>query len=50
MITDNHFILFPSVKETFEKLSLRDQVVINFYNKMMRGDEYSINEKWKELE
>lgn len=42
--------LFPSVKDTFEKLSLRDQIVINFYNKVVRGEEYSINDKWKELE
>lgn len=46
----DYITLFPSVKNTFEKLSLRDQVVINFYNKIMRGDEYSINDKWKELE
>ena len=42
--------LFPAVNETYDKLSLRDQVVINFHNMTMRGDEYSINEIWKELE
>lgn len=42
--------LFPTVNETYDKLSLRDQVVINFHNMTMRGDEYSINEIWKELE
>lgn len=42
--------LFPIVNETYNKLSIRDQVVINFHNMTMRGDEYSINEVWKELE
>lgn len=42
--------LFPAVYETYGKLSIRDQIVINFHNMTIRGDEYSINENWKELE
>ncbi len=42
--------LFPLVNNTFDKLSIRDQIVINFNNRMMRGKEYSINEIWKKLQ
>ncbi len=42
--------LFPPVLSTFEQLDLRDQIVINFYNKLGRGDEYSINDSWKACE
>lgn len=42
--------LFPQVKETFEKLSIEKQIAINSLNKMLRGDKFSINDAWKELE
>ncbi len=42
--------LFPQVKETFEKLETVEQVALNAHNKMLRGDAFSINEAWKELE
>lgn len=35
--------LFPNVLATFETLAVRDQYVINFFNKFVRGDEFSIN-------
>lgn len=41
--------VFPKVKETFEKQSIKDQILLNFYNRMMRGDSYSINDAWKNL-
>lgn len=42
--------LFPSVIKTFEKMDLRDQIVINFYNTLTRGHDYSINDSWKSCE
>lgn len=39
--------LFPNVRNTFESLELRDQIVINFHNNISRGYEYSINDSWK---
>lgn len=42
--------LFPEVKATFEKLDLHKQIALNTHNKMLRGDEYSINEAWRNLE
>jgi hypothetical protein len=41
--------VFPQIKETFEKQSLRDQIMLNFHNKMLRGEEYSINDSYKSL-
>jgi hypothetical protein len=42
--------LFPTVLKTFEKLDIRDQIVINLYNKLARDDSYSINDSWKTCE
>jgi hypothetical protein len=42
--------LFPEVNVTYNKQSIGDQVVMNFHNMTMRGDDYSINEIWKELQ
>jgi len=42
--------LFPNAKTIFEKLSLEKQIAINSFNKMLRGNDYSINEAWKNLE
>ena len=41
--------LFPEVLKTFESLKLRDQIVINYFNVLMRGREYSINNSAKAL-
>lgn len=41
--------VFPQIKQTFEKQSIRDQIMLNFHNKMMRGEEYSINDSFKSL-
>lgn len=42
--------LFPDVLKTFNRLSIRDQIVINFGNTFVRGHEYSINDSLKELD
>jgi len=42
--------LFPAVKVTFEKLEIHKQIAINAHNKMLRGNAFSINEAWKNLE
>ena len=34
----------------FEKLEIYKQIALNAHNKMLRGDAYSINEAWKNLE
>jgi hypothetical protein len=41
--------LFPKTKETFEKLPLIDQIILNFSNKMARGNNYTINNAYHEL-
>lgn len=42
--------LFPTLKDTFEELSLRDQMVIDFQNTFARGREYSINRPWEKID
>lgn len=42
--------LFPELKTEFEKLHILKQLAINSHNKMLRSNEYSINESWKILE
>lgn len=42
--------LFPNVLNTFEKLPLKDQIVINFYLKFFRGSGSEINDTWKSIE
>jgi hypothetical protein len=39
--------LFPNTLKTYESLSIRDQIVINFHNTLHRGYNYSINDSWK---
>ena len=39
--------LFPTVQKTFDSLSIRDQIVINFHNTFLRGQDFSINESWQ---
>ena len=41
--------LFPRVKSTYDKLPLKDQIVINYHNKMVRGEHHSINDAWRYL-
>lgn len=45
----DYLILFPSVKRTYDSLPLLDQIMLNFFNSTARGQEYSINDAWKEL-
>lgn len=42
--------LFPNVLDTFEKLSVVEQIVINFHNVMPRTQDYSINDAASTLE
>lgn len=42
--------LFPSVLDTFNKLSIIDQIAIDFQNRFMRGDNFAINDAWSKLE
>ena len=42
--------LFPTVLQTYEKMSLRDQIVINFHNTMTRNYDFSINESYRACE
>lgn len=42
--------LFPNVINTFNSMSIRDQIVINFYNRVARSHKYSINDSWKAVE
>jgi hypothetical protein len=41
--------VFASVKKTFENLPILHQIIIDFPNKMVRGDDYTINESWRHL-
>ncbi len=43
----DYITLFPTVIRTFESLHLKDQIVINFHNRVGRGQDYSINDSWK---
>ena len=42
--------VFPTVKLSFDQLSIFEQIILNFPNYFIRGDEYSINDSWKALE
>ncbi|MGN6402326.1 MAG: hypothetical protein ACTHMD_17840 [Flavisolibacter sp.] len=41
--------VFEYTKRTFDELPILDQILIDFPNKMFRGDDYTINESWKKL-
>lgn len=41
--------VYPSVRTTFEELPLEQQLILNYPNKFIRGDTYSINDSWKAL-
>ena len=42
--------LFPSVLKTYNSMNIRDQFVINYYNTLTRGNDYSINDSLKYLQ
>lgn len=42
--------LFPQVMKTYESFSIEDQILLNFHNRLARGEEYSISDKWKLLD
>lgn len=42
--------LFPKTLETYNKLPIRDQIVINFQNTLCRSYDHSINDSWQLLE
>lgn len=35
--------LFPTTLQTYENMNIRDQIVVNFNNTLMRGQDFSIN-------
>jgi hypothetical protein len=41
--------VFPYVGKTFNELPLLHQIMIDFPNKMFRGEEYTVNDTWKQL-
>lgn len=41
--------LFPNIKATYMELSLEDQILLNFHNRLIRGESYSICDSWKQL-
>lgn len=43
----DYLFVFPNMNLIFNKLPIRDQVVINFFNTFTRGYDYSINDTWK---
>ena len=42
--------VFPQVMKTYESFSIEDQILLNFHNRLARGEEYSISDKWKLLD
>jgi hypothetical protein len=46
----DYIYLFPDAKAIFEGLSLEKQIAINSFNKILRGNDFSINDAWKNLE
>lgn len=50
IFTADYLKLFPNIKETYENQSLVSQIMLNFHNKLIRGDEYSVSNAWKNLE
>lgn len=42
--------VFPAVKEIYLTMDIEDQIILNFYNKMFRGDDYSYSDAWKSLD
>lgn len=46
----DYIYLFPDAKTIFERLTLEKQIAINSFNKMLRGNDFSINDAWKNLE
>ena len=42
--------IFPEVKNIYLTMNIEDQIILNFYNRMFRGEEYSYSDAWKSLE
>ena len=42
--------VFPSVLITYDSLEIKDQIIINFLNKIARNQNYSINDSIKVLD
>lgn len=45
----DYIAVFPKVLQSFEHLPLLEQILLDFPNKFMRGEEYSINNSFKAL-
>lgn len=41
--------LFPQIMDTYNSFSIEDQILLNFHNRLARGEKYSISDKWKLL-
>ncbi|MDO1451094.1 DUF5677 domain-containing protein [Rhodocytophaga aerolata] len=41
--------VFPGTQKTFDSLPIELQIMLNAYNKMIRGENFSINDAWKVL-
>ena len=41
--------VFPKTMETYNSRTDIEQIILNFYNMMLRGESFSINETWKKL-
>ena len=41
--------LFPEIIETYNGQDIENQILLNFHNQMMRGENQSINDAWKAL-
>ena len=50
MFLGDYIKVFPATLKVFEANSDIDQIKMNFYNKAVRGDLYSINDSWQKLE
>lgn len=42
--------IFPAVKDIYMSMPVEDQIILNFYNKLIRGETYSYSDAWKTLE
>lgn len=42
--------IFPAVKDIYLTMNTEDQIILNFYNKMFRGGDFSYSDAWKSLE
>lgn len=42
--------IFPAVKDIYMTMNVEDQIILNFHNRMFRGEEYSYSDAWRCLE